>query len=118
LKAVIDYYGRCGPPDAHGTVPLLALAGEADNWGNPANNCRTFVAGLRPDQPVEMKTYPGVAHAFDNTSQAFTSFQGHNLGYDANAAADSYERVRAFLAKWLPAKTGDPSPLALNQHAP
>jgi dienelactone hydrolase len=33
IKAVVDYYGSCDIPELHGNVPLLALAGEADDWG-------------------------------------------------------------------------------------
>ena len=35
LAASVDYYGGCGPAATHGTVPLLALAGEADTAGRP-----------------------------------------------------------------------------------
>lgn len=102
LQAAVDYYGSCGwPPEAHGTIPLPALAGEADDWGSPALSCRVFAGKLRPDQPFEIYTYPGVFHAFDNPQQAMTTFVGHRVGYDAGAATDSYEHVHAFLDKWL-----------------
>jgi len=102
LRAAVNYYGSCGwPPEAHGTIPLLALAGEADDWGSPALSCGVFGAKLRPDQPFEIHTYPGVWHSFDNPQQATTTFVGHRMGYDDAAANDSYQRVHAFLDKWL-----------------
>ncbi len=102
LKASIDYYGVCRNPATQGTVPLLVLAGEADDWGKPALTCRTFGRALRPDQPFEIHTYPGVVHGFDNPRQDLVRLvEGHALLYDRAAAEDSYLRVRAFLARWL-----------------
>lgn len=101
LKAAVDYYGPCGSAEAHGSVPLLVLAGEADDWGHPAVNCRAMGAKLAPNQPFEIHTYPGVWHAFDSEETRPTQVSGHTLAYDPNAAADSFERVHAFLDKWL-----------------
>jgi dienelactone hydrolase len=101
LKAAVDYYGGCGAAQVHGTVPLLALAGEADNWGNPAASCRALAGGLTSGQPFEVYTYPHVAHGFDNSQTRSQQVLGHPLGYDATAAADSYQRVHAFLDKWV-----------------
>jgi dienelactone hydrolase len=107
IKASVDYYGACRVPENHGTVPLLALAGEADSWGNPALTCRAFARKMRPDQPFEVYTYPGVVHAFDNPLQdRITLSEGHALLYNHDAAEDSYRRVRAFLARWLGPPTG------------
>jgi dienelactone hydrolase len=105
LKASIDYYGACRVPEAHGTVPLLALAGEADSWGNPALTCQAFARKMRADQPFEIHTYPGVAHGFDNPRQdRMTLSEGHPLLYNQDAAEDSYQRVRAFLDRWVGVK--------------
>lgn len=102
LKASVDYYGSCGSPDLHGTVPLLALAGEADDWGHPAQSCRLLLSRMKPNQVVEVYTYPGVVHAFDNPNQINRVLvEGHPLEYNPPAAADSYDRVRAFLDKWV-----------------
>jgi dienelactone hydrolase len=101
LRAAVDYYGGCGAPQVHGTVPLLALAGEADNWGNPAASCRALASGLTSDQPFEVYTYQRVVHGFDNPETQPHQTLGHPLGYDATAAADSYQRVHAFLDKSL-----------------
>lgn len=102
LTAAVDYYGGCGSASEHGAVPLLALAGEADDWGSPAASCRAFGQALKPGQVFEVHTYPGVVHAFDSpTNGALTINEGHKLQYDYEAASDSYARVRAFLDKWV-----------------
>ncbi len=101
LKAVVDYYGACGPAAAHGTVPLIALAGEADDWGHSAESCGVLKAELKSNQPFELYTYPGVWHAFDVSGSPPRIEAGHRLAYDPAAAADSFQRVHAFFDKWL-----------------
>lgn len=101
LHAAVDYYGPCRSPETYGGVPLLALAGEADDWGSPARACRDFGAKLRPGQPFEVHTYPDTVHAFDDPQTAMRKNEGHWMGYNHDAAVDSYERVRVFLAKRL-----------------
>jgi dienelactone hydrolase len=97
LRAAIDYYGPCVEPQQHGSVPLLVLAGEADDWGNPAERCRTYGKALRKDQPFEMYSYPGAFHGFDSGPIKKTEVLGHTLVYDRAAAEDSFARVRGFL---------------------
>ncbi len=97
LRAAVDYYGPCVEPQLHGTVPLLVLAGEADDWGDPAALCRAYGEALRPDQPFEIHTYPGVYHAFDTGPRAKLVLLGHTLAYDRAAAEDSFQRVHSFL---------------------
>jgi dienelactone hydrolase len=102
LKASVDYYGPCRFPYAHGTVPLLALAGEDDTWGFSARNCRDFGSKLRPDQVFEIHTYPGAVHDFDNARMPYRgSNLGHPTGYDHDAAEDSFIRVKAFLDRYV-----------------
>ena len=97
LRAAIDYYGPCREPTGHGTTPLLVLAGDGDNWGNPAASCATYGLALRPDRTFEIHTYPGVLHGFENSRLRYTVKLGHPMGYDAAAAEDSFIHVRAFL---------------------
>jgi dienelactone hydrolase len=106
LKAAVNYYGACRNPPAHGTVPLLALAGSADGWGWPAPACEAYGHEIKGGQPFEVHVYPGVFHSFDNPRIAtLTMNEGHKLLYDQAAAEDSFRRVRAFLGQWLePAK--------------
>jgi dienelactone hydrolase len=102
LKASVDYYGACRSPETHGTVPLLALAGDDDTWGFPALSCRGFAGKLRPDQVFEVHTYPGAVHDFDAVLQQYRgSNQGHPTGYDRAAAEDSFVRVKAFLDRYV-----------------
>lgn len=102
LKASVNYYGPCRYPEAHGTVPLLALAGEDDDWGSPALTCRVFGGRLGPDQPFELHTYPGVVHAFDNSRvNGLTYSEGHAMEYNHAAAEDSFVRVKAFLDRYV-----------------
>lgn len=105
LKASVDYYGSCFSPETQGTVPLLALAGEDDTWGFPAQTCGAFGGKLRPDQGFEVHTYPGVVHAFDNEETPDRVVKdGHPLQYDKPAAEDSYVRVKAFLDRYVAAR--------------
>jgi dienelactone hydrolase len=101
LRAAVDYYGPCVEPRLQGSVPLLALAGEADDWGNPAVACRAYGKALRPDQPFEIHTYPGVYHGFDSGSSGPVIRTGHVLQHDQTAAEDSFLRVHAFLDRWV-----------------
>jgi dienelactone hydrolase len=101
LRAAVDYYGACSNPEAKGPVPLLVLAGEADDWGHPAARCRLYGAALLPDQTFEIHTYPGVSHAFENARLVHTEKLGHALAYDQPAAEDSFVRVHAFLDRWV-----------------
>jgi len=104
LAASVDYYGGCGNAAYHGTVPLLVLSGEADDWV-PPSNCLAFGKQLKPNQPFEMHTYPGVVHMFDAPSVSAEQFnEGHKMQYDYPAASDSYDRVRAFLDHWVRGK--------------
>ncbi len=102
LKASVDYYGACRQPEQHGTVPLLALAGDADTWGYSARTCQAFAAALAPDQPMQVVVYPGAVHDFDNPSAIRLNYVlGHPVQYDSSAANDSYAKVKAFLARYL-----------------
>ena len=101
LRAAIDYYGPCVDPAAHGDVPLLVLAGEADDWGHPASRCKAFGLALKPGQPFEIYAYPGVYHAFDNPDMVRMVNNSHIMEYDEAAAKDSFVRVHAFLNRYV-----------------
>jgi dienelactone hydrolase len=101
LRAAVDYYGACSNPAAKGTVPLLVLAGEADDWGHSAMRCRLYGSGLRPDQTFEIHTYPGVVHAFENARLLHSEKLGHALEYNQAAAEDSFFQVHTFLDRWV-----------------
>lgn len=101
LRAAIDYYGRCVEPGTHGDVPLLVLAGEADDWGHPAARCLTYGQALPPGKTFEIHTYPGVYHAFENPAVTRAVNTGHILEYNQAAAEDSFSHVQAFLDRWV-----------------
>ena len=106
LRAVVDYYGGCRSPASQGRVPLLVLAGEADNWGNPAQSCRRTAERTGAGGSVEVHTYPGVVHAFDGGLEGVRNLEGHLAAYNAPAAEDSFVRTRAFLDRYLRAGPG------------
>jgi dienelactone hydrolase len=101
LRAAIDYDGPCLDPAAHGDVPLLVLAGEADDWGHPALRCASYGKELQPGQVFELQIYPGVYHAFDNPDMVRSVSNAHVMEYNRAAAEDSDARVHAFLDRWV-----------------
>jgi len=99
LRAAIDYYGACVDPAAHGDVPLLVLAGDQDDWGHPASRCSMYESQTRPAQLVEVHTYAGAYHAFENPQMTRMTINGHTMEYNQAAAEDSFGRVRRFLER-------------------
>jgi dienelactone hydrolase len=98
----VNYYGACRKPELHGHTPLLSLNGDADNWGNPAKTCAAFDAKMRPDQPVELHTYPGVVHAFDNPDMTSGRTNlGHPMQYSWQYAPDSFVLAHGFLDRYV-----------------
>jgi carboxymethylenebutenolidase len=100
LSGVIGFYGRPGPgrdgsPGPLQRVgefrcPVLALMGGADQ-GIPAEQVDEFKAALRSAAvDHEVVVYPGAPHSFFDRS-----YEQH-----ADAAADAWQRVLAFVAKY------------------
>ncbi len=77
------------------------LAGEEDDWGHPAARCRAYEARSQPGQVVQVETYSGVHHAFENPDLTRAVSNGHVLEYNKTAADDSFLRVHAFLDRWV-----------------
>ncbi len=102
VRGVVDYYGACREVPRYSGMPLLALAGTDDTWGDPARRCEAFKAEAPPGSDIEVAAYPGVLHAFDNPRLVQRRYsETHPLQYDRAAAEDSFGRVRAFLARVL-----------------
>lgn len=102
LKAAVNYYGPCRQPQFHGTTPLLALNGDADNWGDPAATCAAFNTSLPLGSKMEVHTYKDVVHGFDNPDvNPRRNMLGHPIQYDWTASRDSFERTRVFLDRYL-----------------
>ena len=109
FRAAIAYYPGCGIPASMMTAPTLILIGEADDW-TPAERCREMVAHAGPDSAkIILTIYPGAYHAFDVAElQSGVRSLGHWLEYNEAAARDAGEKLRAFLAGTLGAKSPDP----------
>ena len=102
IKATIDYYGPCRDPMLYGGMPLLAMAGDQDTWGEPVRTCTAYRAGVPPGSPITVVTCPGVVHGFDNPRNVTRRFmEGHPMQYDPDAAADSFDKVHAFLDRTI-----------------
>ncbi len=102
IKAAVDMYGGCAAPEFHGQTPLLVLAGDADNWGYPAKSCLEFQSKLPPGAVMEVHTFPGVYHAFDNPILGrVVTFEGHAMKYDHDAAKESFALTRAFFDRYV-----------------
>jgi dienelactone hydrolase len=100
IKAAVNYYGGCAGAEVARVIPLLVLMGGADDWAS-ASVCAEFAKRVQATPPVELITYPGVAHFFDNPSAHGINAVGHLVEYDAAAARDSFARTRAFFDRWL-----------------
>lgn len=98
FRAAVALYPSCTAPTELAS-PLLILIGEKDDW-TPAKRCEDFVAKARSSHALMLKEYPGVYHLFDLPG-IDEQQQGHVLRYDAPAANDVVERVKAFLAEHL-----------------
>jgi dienelactone hydrolase len=94
-------------------APLLILTGELDDW-TPAEPCRRLAAASRQaGHPVEFVAYPDAHHAFDSAAPLryvaerlnINAPSGHGATTGGNEVAwdDATTRVKAFLAKHLPA---------------
>jgi dienelactone hydrolase len=86
-------------------VPLLLLFGEADSW-TPFPPCAAFMASAKArGNPVDLKSYPSAAHAFDAPNLPATELPAYREGdrpipviaTDREARADAFVRVLEFL---------------------
>ncbi len=90
-------------------VPLLVLSGAADTW-TPLAPCEAFLdAAKARGNPVELKSYPSAAHAFDAPNLPRTELPAYRtgngpipvIGTDRQARADAFPRVLEFLKRHL-----------------
>ena len=103
LKVVVMYSGHCWNPQSQGSVPLLDLTGEADDWSDfdVVKSCRAFAEALPPGKVFEMHAYPGAHRDFENIHIPRNQYKGHLVGYDFAGAHDSFIRTKAFLDRYL-----------------
>ncbi len=106
FRQAIAFYPGCRTPLARGLAPrrpLTILIGEADNW-TPVAPCRDFAAMARAaGAKVELVTYPGAFHGFDDPASrprersglAYTADGSGRamVGTDPAARADAIRRV-------------------------
>jgi len=97
FKAVVAYYPYCPEVAPQLASDVQILIGSDDDW-TPAPRCADWLpryADAALHKPL-LKIYPGALHVFDANSPARLYF-GHHLGYDAEAARDSFKMTRQFL---------------------
>ena len=119
FRAAAAFYPPCLAFKDDMTVPVLVLVGERDDW-TLAGECRNMVEG-RDDYgisrhrgdgvPMRLIVYPDAWHAFD-APQLKTPVQylGHRLQFNAKAAEQASEAVRAFLDETLGGNAGAAPP--------
>ena len=99
FQAAVAYYPPCsgGKNTEPLATDLLILIGKDDTW-TPAELCVKSVA-VRANQarPPVIKVYPGALHSFDLGRSPMVNAQGHMIGGNPEAAADSFAMTKAFL---------------------
>jgi carboxymethylenebutenolidase len=94
LQAAVPFYGGGIPIERTGTLdcPVLAFFGDQDAF-IPLEQVRALEAEVaRLHKPVEVVVYPGAPHGF---------FCNERDSYRAEAAADAWQRLTAFLSLHL-----------------
>jgi dienelactone hydrolase len=89
-------------------IPLLMLMGEADTW-TPFPPCQEFLEAAKArGNPIEIKSYPDVYHAFDSPDLEMRELPQYRNGdripkegTDEEARADSILRVLTYLKRTL-----------------
>ena len=90
-------------------IPLLVLMGEADTW-TPYPPCADFLnAAKARGNAIELKSYPGVFHAFDAPNLPQRELPQYRtpdgaipiIATDKEARADAFARVLGFLNNQL-----------------
>jgi dienelactone hydrolase len=114
FAAAIAFYPGCVAlrdklPAWRGTVPLLMLLGELDNWTRPGP-CQTLAARARTiSAPIETVVYPGAHHDFDapdtppRERRNVGSVTGGTvtIGTNPEARADALVRAPAYFERHL-----------------
>lgn len=101
FTAIVAYYPSCPPGAPKLATDVQILTGDADDWA-PVKRCTDLLARYpegAPHRPL-LKIYPGALHSFDANRPERVYF-GHKLGYDAKAAADSFQVTKQFLGSRL-----------------
>jgi dienelactone hydrolase len=101
LKVAVAYYPACDRRSPNVGVPLQILDGAADDW-NAAPPCQALAqSATAAGHTVQITTYPGATHAFNQPSDHTRTYLGHTLTYNADADRDADAKTNAFLATYL-----------------
>lgn len=99
FDAAIALYPACGTLLLELNAPLLILIGKNDDWSVAAVCEQLEQPGMGAHKFTRI-VYPGVYHRYDEEGADY-SYLGRKMLYDPAAAADTKQRVKAFLAKYL-----------------
>jgi dienelactone hydrolase len=101
FRVAIAFYPSCAGNLSKEGIPVLLLLGELDDW-TPAAPCVEIAQQLHHDGLTILWTvYSGAYHGFDVQGRSRV-YLGHHLDYNPWATGDAHERVRSFLAQYLP----------------
>ncbi|MCJ0764082.1 dienelactone hydrolase family protein [Variovorax terrae] len=102
FKAAAAYYPDCRAYFSEVDMPTLIMTGERDDW-TPASRCQQMLerrAGR--GAPLELVVYPDAHHGFDWIDlQPPRRVAGYLMAYQPEAARQSIDRLRAFLAQHI-----------------
>jgi dienelactone hydrolase len=102
FQAAVAFYPYCPTAiPARFLTDLLIVIGQDDELSS-ADRCRYFVEENKDVRHAPtIKVYPGAAHAFDVPGLDTLSVSGGHMRENAEAATDSFEVTRRFLAERL-----------------
>jgi dienelactone hydrolase len=100
FKAAVAFYPGCKEASGRPSLPALVLGGDSDDW-TPVQPCQSWEQAVSDAKLLKVTSYPA-HHGFDDRAamQGYM-WKGHWFQYDSRAAADSYERTKAFFDLWL-----------------
>jgi dienelactone hydrolase len=105
FRAIAAYYpGRCRLFDFNPKLRsgLIIFAAGRDDW-TPFASCQAAKnrKGYDPGAHLDVIVYPDALHAFDQPGARRRQYKGHTLGYNAEATADSQNRMLEFFKRHL-----------------
>jgi dienelactone hydrolase len=101
VRAAVAYYPACAQRSSNVYVPLQMFDGDADDW-IPFAPCQALAqSATAAGKTVQITTYPGATHYFNEPANAPRTYLGHTLRYDSAAAADAEAKTMAFFAQQL-----------------
>jgi dienelactone hydrolase len=101
VRAVVAYYPGCSQRLPAVYAPLQIFDGDADDWIAFAPCQALTQSATAAGKSVQITTYPGATHFFNEPANAPRTYLGHTLRYDPAAAADAEAKTMAFFAQQL-----------------